>query len=69
VVENVRVTHFLRHSSANIVRESSNSLDLAQAMTGHKDRSVVERTYTKASFGTQKLALKHLVDSMQKVMN
>ncbi len=67
-ISNVSVTHFLRHSSANIVRESSNSLDLAQAMTGHKDRSVVEKTYTKSSSGTQKLALQHLVDSMHKVM-
>jgi len=67
-IKNVSVTHFLRHSSASIVRDSSNSLDFAQAMTGHKDRSVVEKTYTKVNLGTQKLALQHLVDSMHKVM-
>jgi len=63
-IENVSVTHFLRHSAANIVREASNSLDMAQAMTGHKDRSIVEKIYTNANPKAQKQAMEYLVESM-----
>ena len=66
-IKNVSGTHFLRHSAANIVRQQSLSLDLAQAMTGHKSRKLVETVYTKAPIQAQKTALESLVDAMNKV--
>ena len=66
-IKTVSGTHFLRHSAANIVRENSLSLDLAQAMTGHKSRRLVETVYTKTPIQAQKTALGSLVDAMNKV--
>ncbi|MDA8794089.1 hypothetical protein N9N67_12640 [Bacteriovoracaceae bacterium] len=59
-IHDVSSTHFLRHSSGNLVRMSTDSLDLAQAMTGLKSRSTVERIYTKMSIRNQIKAAKEL---------
>ena len=59
-VEDISSTHFLRHSAANLVRLFSNSLEYAQAITGHKDRSTVEKVYTVLPSDHQLTALKML---------
>lgn len=54
-LNDVTSSHFLRHSAANLVR-SLGGLDLAQSITGHKHRLIVEKTYTEMPNNLQREA-------------
>lgn len=54
-------THFLRHSMATLARKATGSLELTQAMTGHKDQKMVQH-YARMDIDSNKEAQLKILD-------
>jgi hypothetical protein len=58
----IKLYFFLRHSVATMTRKHCGSLEIVQAVTGHKDQKLVQHYAQFAPSNHQKLAVEKLVN-------